>query len=116
VFQKSAFHAQIQVPIFYMYKDCTRPVTKLCLYSWNDHAWVSSQFTSQKAQLRAPLSPCKQPGLVSTLTCIAVGHPQQAPLWWKIATAKFFILNRGTVTDTMSVTPMELGWCAVQQP
>jgi len=34
-----------------------------------------------------------------------VGHPQQAPLWWKIATARSFILNRGIVTDTMSATP-----------
>ena len=27
--------------------------------------------------------PYKQPGLISTLIYIAVGHPQQAPLWWK---------------------------------
>ena len=51
-------------------------------------ARVSSQIISQKAQLRAPLSPCKKPGLVLTLICIVVGHPQQAPLWWKIATAQ----------------------------
>jgi len=29
------------------------------------------------AQLRAPLSACEQPGLVSTLICMAVGHPRQ---------------------------------------
>jgi len=34
-------------------------------------------------------SPYKQPELVSTLIYIAVGHPQQAPLWWKIAAARF---------------------------
>jgi len=27
--------------------------------------------------------PYKQPGPVSTLIYIAVGHPQQAPFWWK---------------------------------
>jgi len=40
-------------------------------------AQVSSLITSQKAQLRVPLSP----GPVSTLICTVVGHPQQAPLW-----------------------------------
>jgi len=65
----------------------------------------SSQITSWNAQLRAPLSPCKQPGPVLTLVCIAVGHPQQTLLWWKIATARSFIFNRGIVTDTMPATP-----------
>ena len=31
-----------------------------------------------------------------------MGHPQQVPLWWKIATARSFILNRGIVADTKS--------------
>ena len=42
----------------------------------------------KKAQLRALLSPCKQHGPVLTLIYIAVGHPQQALLWWKIANYK----------------------------
>jgi len=48
---------------------------------------MSSLVTSQEAQLRAPLSSCNQPGPVLTLICIAVGHPQQAPLCWRVATA-----------------------------
>ena len=36
--------------------------------------WVSSQITSRNVQLRAPFSPCEQPGHVSTLICI----------WWVI--------------------------------
>jgi len=65
---------------------------------------------SQNAQLRAP---CKQPGPVSTLIFIAVGHPQQTPLWWKIATTRSFMLNGGIVTDTISAMHPEPGWCAV---
>ena len=64
-------------------------------------AKVSSQITSQNAQLRAPLSPYKQPGLVSILICIVVGNPQQTPLWWKIATAHHF--GSGGVADIVLV-------------
>jgi len=58
--------------------------------SLKDKQKISSQITSQNAQLKAPLSPCKvqTAGRVSTLTCIVVGHPQQTPLWWKAATAE----------------------------
>ena len=46
-------------------------------------------------QLRAPLSPCKQPGPVLTFIYIVVDHHQQAPLWWKSGNCKVsFILNR----------------------
>jgi len=48
---------------------------KKCACGRGNDAWVSSQITSRKVQLRAPLSPCKQPGPVSTLICIVVGHP-----------------------------------------
>jgi len=67
----------------------------LCLNKFSNHL--------SKAQLRAPLSPSKQSGPLSTLTYIAAGHPQQALLWWE----------RDIVTDIMSVTPLESGWCAV---
>ena len=43
---------------------------------WLTGGTLNSQITSQKAQLRAPLSPCKQPGPFLTLICIAVGHLQ----------------------------------------
>ena len=45
----------------------------LCVVNRRE-AWVSSPIISKKAQLRAPLSPCKQPGPVSTLICIIVGR------------------------------------------
>ena len=48
-----------------------------------------------KAQLRAPLSPCKQRGPVSTLIYIAVGRHQQAPVWWKVATARSHLYSTG---------------------
>ena len=51
------------------------------------NARVSSLITSQEA----PLSPCRQPRLDLTLICIVVGHPQQALLWWKVATSGSFI-------------------------
>jgi len=66
--------------------------------NYASEAWVSSQITSQNAQSRVPLSPCKKPGPVSALIYIAVGHPQQTLLWWKIATARSFILNRDIAT------------------
>ena len=34
-------------------------------------------------------------------------------LWWKIATVRSFILNRGIKTDIMPATPPDPGWCAV---
>ena len=39
--------------------------------------WCLSEFHNHlsKAQLRAPLFSCEQPGLVLTLICIVVGHP-----------------------------------------
>ena len=37
----------------------------------------------------------------------------RSPLWWKIATVRSFILNRGIMTDIMPATPPEPGWCAV---
>ena len=52
------------------------------------------------SQLRAPLS--LQTAWTGFNPYIVVGHPQHAPLWWKIAAARSFILNRGIVTDTMS--------------
>ena len=39
----------------------------------------------------------------SLFIIIVVGHPQQAPLWWKIAAARTFIVNRGIVTATIMV-------------
>ena len=47
----------------------------LCLNKFSNHI--------PKAQLRAPLSPSKHSGLLSTLTYIAAVHPQQALLWWE---------------------------------
>jgi len=44
----------------------------------------------------------KQPGPVSTLIYIVVGHPQQALLRWKIATARsiiYYTQQAGSVTD-----------------
>jgi len=38
-----------------------------------------------------------------------MGHPQQAPLWWKVATTRSFVLNRGIVRDIMPGTPLEPG-------
>jgi len=34
-----------------------------------------------------------------------VGHPPQALLWWKVATARPYITNRGIVTDNVCHTP-----------
>ena len=58
--------------------------------------------TSQKAQLRAPLSPSKQPVFTSRLQ-----------LWWKAATTRSITLNRVIMTDMMPAKPTEPGWCAV---
>ena len=60
------------------------------------------QITSQKAQIRATLSPF-QTAWTGFNLYIAAGHPQQAPLWWKVETVTSFIFNRGIVTDIMSV-------------
>ena len=60
----------------YMYKQVMRNIKKLM-----PNIFCSN--TSQNAQLRAHTLPFKQPGPVSTLIYIAVGHLQQAPLWWK---------------------------------
>ena len=43
------------------------------------------------------------------LVDIVMGYPQQAPLWWKVATARSFVLNRGIVRDIMPATPLEPG-------
>ena len=59
---------------------------------------------------KSSLSPCKQPGPVSTLICIAVGHHQQAPLWWKVATARSLLYSTGHCDRSHSLEP---GWCAV---
>ena len=40
-----------------------------------------------------------------TLTGIAVGHPQQALLWSKVATAWYSTLKNGIVTDNTRHTP-----------
>jgi len=41
------------------------------------------QITPPKLNLELQYLPSKQPGLVSTLIYIVVGHLQQALLWWK---------------------------------
>jgi len=43
---------------------------------------------TKKAQLRAPLSLSKQSGPVLTLIYIVAGHPHQAPILRKLATAR----------------------------
>jgi len=43
-----------------------------------------------KSSVKSSSLPPNQPGAVSTLIRIVVGHPQQALFWWKIATARPF--------------------------
>ena len=58
---------------------------------------VLLQLTSQKFQLKVPLSPSKQPsslaGLDSNSICIVAGHLQQALHWSEVATARSFTLK-----------------------
>ena len=77
---------------------------KVC--QWEGHlCQCLSTYTSQRAQLRAPLSPYKQPGPVWTLINISSGSSSSGPALVEIATARSFILNGGIVADTVSATP-----------
>jgi len=71
-----------------------------------------SSYTSQKAELRAPLSPLQTAwtGFDPYLYTCSCGSSSTGPAVVETATAKPFILIRGTVTDTMSATPLEPGW------
>ena len=74
---------------------------------------MSSQKNLQKIK-SSTLSLYEQPEQVLPLfVYIAVGYPQLAPLWWKVATARFFVLNGGILTDVMPALHLEPGWCAV---
>jgi len=55
---------------------------------------VLLQLTSQKVQLKVPLSPSKNlAGLDSNSICIVAGHLQQALQWSEVATARSFTLK-----------------------
>ena len=57
--------------------------------------------TSQKAQLRAPLSPLQTAWTGFNPYLYSGGSSSAGPALVEIATAKSFILNRGIVTDTI---------------
>jgi len=74
---------------------------------------VGGAVTSSQITFKAQLSPQ-----------IEAGHPQRALLWWKVATARPYITNRGIVTDNVCHTPrakmvcsalyfIKAGWCPV---
>jgi len=88
-------------------------------FSATQHLFLSSynmlfqclfSHTSQKAQLRAPLSPLQTAWTGFDSYLYSGGSSSAGPALVEIATAKSFILNRGIVTDTMSATPLEPGW------
>jgi len=61
----------------------------VCQCPGRNDTLVSSQITSPKAQLKAPLSPSKQPGSVSTLTyLLRIFQPEQACWRWPTAMYK----------------------------
>ena len=62
--------------------------------------------TSQKAQLRAPLSPLQTAWTGFDPNLYSGGSSSAGPALLEIATARSSILNRGIVTDTMSATPL----------
>jgi len=66
--------------------------------------------TSQKAELRAPLSPLQTAWTSFDPNLYSGGSSSVGPALVEIATARSFILNRGIVTDTMSATALEPGW------
>jgi len=66
--------------------------------------------TSQKAQLRAPLSPLQTAWTGFDPYLYSGGSFSAGPALVEIAGNRSFILNRGIVTDTMSATPLEPGW------
>jgi len=66
--------------------------------------------TSQKAQLRAPLSPLQTAWTGFDPDLYSGGSSSAGPTLVEIATARSFILNWGIVTDTMSAKPLEPGW------
>ena len=63
--------------------------------------------TSQKAQLRAPLSPLQTAWTSFDPNLYSGGSSSAGPALVEIATARSFILTRRNVTDTMSATPLE---------
>jgi len=69
--------------------------------------------TSQKVQLRVPLSPLQTAWTGFDPNLYSSGSSSADPALVEIATARSDILNRGIVTDTMSATPLEPGWWAV---
>ena len=83
-----------------------------CASGKGNDASVSSQITSRKAQLRAPLSPLQtawtsfNPYLIYSSGSFSAGPAL-------VENSKVFILNRDIVTNTMSAIPPEPGWCAV---
>ena len=81
-----------------------------CASGKGNDASVSSQITSRKAQLRAPLSPLQTAWTSFNPYLYSGGSSSAGPALVEIATARSFILNRGIVTDTMSATPLEPGW------
>jgi len=63
--------------------------------------------TSQKAQLKAPLSPLQTAWTGFNPNLYSGGSSSAGTALVEIATARSFILNRGIVMDTMSATPLE---------
>ena len=82
---------------------CTYVMSPRCCQMFVSH-------TSQKAQLRAPLSPLQTTWTGFDPNSYSSGPSSAGPALVEIATARSFILNRGIVTDTMSATPLEPGW------
>ena len=72
-----------------------------------------STYTSQKAQLRAPLSPLQTAWTSFDPYLYRGGSSSAGPAPVETATARSFILIRSIVTDIMSATPLEPGWWAV---
>ena len=73
---------------------------------WNQSMWFiivpEWVFKSPPKIKSSTLSLYEQPEQVFTLfVYIAVGYSQLAPLWWKVATARFVVLNGGILTDIM---------------
>jgi len=82
---------------------------KVC--QWEGHlCQCLFSHTSQKAQLRAPLSPLQTAWTGFDPYLYSGGSSSAGPALVEIATARSLYLNRGIVTDIMSATPLEPGW------